>query len=121
MKLHEAESLEVAGSTKEEIETENVEAGERASSNLVRHQEFRHIIPVVVSSTGSMDTDAEIEAIREEATWQGPSTSPLRGFLERWFRRRDRDSVVSACESHDDAGSPFTPTVDPGMPQGSHT
>ena len=124
MKLHGGGVAGGGGSrpTKEEIETENVEAVRTgASSNLRRHVKnlAATSIPVVVSiNRFHTDTDAEIEAIREEAAKAGAVDIVLfEGFSKGGLGAADlADSVVSACESHDDAGSPFTPTVDPGMP-----
>jgi len=124
MKLHGGGVAGGGGSrpTKEEIETENVEAVRTgASSNLRRHVKnlAATSIPVVVSiNRFHTDTDAEIEAIREEAAKAGAVDIVLfEGFSKGGSGAVDlADSVVSACESYDDAGSPFTPTVDPGMP-----
>ena len=124
MKLHGGGVAGGGGSrpTKEEIETENVEAVRSgASSNLRRH--IKNLaatsIPVVVSiNRFHTDTDAEIEAIRDEAAKAGAVDIVLfDGFSKGGSGAADlADSVVSACESYDGAGSPFTPTVDPGMP-----
>ena len=75
-------------------------------------------IPVVVSvNRFHTDTDAEIEAIREEADKAGATDIVLfDGYSEGGSGASDlADSVVSACESYEEAGSPFTPVVDPGM------
>ena len=123
MKLHGGGVAGGGGSrpTKEEIETENVEAVRLgASSNLRRHVKnlVATSIPVVVSvNRFHTDTDAEIEAIREEADKAGATDIVLfDGFSEGGSGASDlADSVVSACESYEEAGSPFTPVVDPGM------
>ena len=123
MKLHGGGVAGGGGSrpTKEEIETENVEAVRTgASSNLRRHVKnlAATSIPVVVSiNRFHTDTDAEIEAIREEADKAGATDIVLfDGYSEGGSGASDlADSVVSACESYEEAGSPFTPVVDPGM------
>ena len=124
MKLHGGGVAGGGGSrpTKEEIETENVEAVRSgAASNLRRHVKnlATTSIPVVVSiNRFHTDTDAEIEAIRSEATKAGAiDIVVFDGFSKGGAGAADlADSVVSACKSHEEGGSPFTPIVDPGMP-----
>ena len=107
---------------KEELELENVEATrEGAATNLRRH--VRNLsstdIPVVVSiNLFSSDTDAEVEAIREEAIGAGARDVVIfeghakggEGAVEL------ADAVVEACAAHDATGRPYTPIVEPGMP-----
>jgi formyltetrahydrofolate synthetase len=124
MKLHGGGVAGGGGSrpTKEEIETENVEAVRAgAASNLRRH--VRNLamtdIPVIVSvNKFHTDTEAEIDAIREEAAKAGAMDIVLfEGFSKGGAGAGElADSVVSACTNHEDGGSPFSPVVDPGMP-----
>ena len=124
MKLHGGGVAGGGGSrpTKEEIETENVEAVRAgAASNLRRH--VRNLamtdIPVVVSiNRFQTDTEAEIDAIRDEATKAGAVDIVLfEGFSKGGEGAAElADSVVSACSKHEQDGSPFSPIVDPGMP-----
>ena len=124
MKLHGGGVSGGGGSrpTKEEIETENVEAVRAgAASNLRRH--VRNLamtdIPVVVSiNRFRTDTEAEIDAIRDEATKAGAVDIVLfEGFSKGGEGAAElADSVVSACSKHEQDGSPFSPIVDPGMP-----
>jgi len=124
MKLHGGGVAGGGGSrpTKDEIETENVEAVRSgAASNLRRHVKnlATTSIPVVVSiNRFRTDTDAELDAIRDEATKAGAVDIVIfEGFSKGGEGAADlADSVVSACNSHDERGSPFTPIVDPGMP-----
>ena len=124
MKLHGGGVAGGGGSrpTKDEIETENVEAVRSgAASNLRRHVKnlATTSIPVVVSiNRFRTDTDAEIDAIRDEASKAGAVDIVIfDGFSKGGEGAADlADSVVSACNSHDERGSPFTPIVDPGMP-----
>tara|TARA_B100000575_G_scaffold63222_1_gene48276 strand:+ start:314 stop:2029 length:1716 start_codon:yes stop_codon:yes gene_type:complete len=124
MKLHGGGVAGGGGSrpTKDEIETENVEAVRSgAASNLRRHVKnlATTSIPVVVSiNRFRTDTDAELDAIRDEATKAGAVDIVIfDGFSKGGEGAADlADSVVSACNSHDERGSPFTPIVDPGMP-----
>ena len=123
MKLHGGGVAGGGGSrpTKEEIETENVEAVRAGSAtNLRRH--VRNLattaIPVVVSiNRFHTDTEAEIEAIRDEARKAGATDIVLfEGFSDGGRGAASlADSVVSACSSHLEKGSPFKPIVDPGM------
>ena len=123
MKLHGGGVAGGGGSrpTKDEIETENVEAVRSgAASNLRRHVKnlATTSIPVVVSiNRFRTDTDAELDAIRDEATKAGAVDIVIfDGFSKGGEGAADlADSVVSACNSHDERGSPFTPIVDPGM------
>ena len=124
MKLHGGGVAGGGGSrpTKEEIETENVGAVRAgAASNLRRH--VRNLamtdIPVVVSiNRFHTDTEAEIDAIRDEATKAGAVDIVLfEGFSKGGKGAAElADSVVSACSKHEQDGSPFSPIVDPGMP-----
>ena len=124
MKLHGGGVAGGGGSrpTKEEIETENVEAVRSgAASNLRRH--VRNLamtyIPVVVSiNKFHTDTEAEIDAIRDEAAKAGAVDIVLfDGFSKGGEGAGElADSVVSACTKHEQDGSPFSPIVDPGMP-----
>ena len=124
MKLHGGGVAGGGGSrpTKDEIETENVGAVRSgAASNLRRHVKnlATTSIPVVVSiNRFRTDTDAELDAIRDEATKAGAVDIVIfDGFSKGGEGAADlADSVVSACNSHDERGSPFTPIVDPGMP-----
>ena len=108
--------------TNEEIETENVDAVRAgAASNMRRH--VRNLattsIPVVVSiNRFATDTDAEIEAIRDEALKAGAKEIVLfEGFAKGGKGAADlADAVVEACARHEEAGRPFTPAVEPGMP-----
>ena len=107
--------------TPEELETENVEATRAgAASNLRRH--VRNLaetsIPVIVSiNRFAHDTEDEIEAIRDEAVKAGA----LRVVLNECHAKGGEgatelaDAVVAACAAHDEAGRPYTPTVEEGM------
>ena len=107
--------------TTEELETENVEATRAgAASNLRRH--VRNLaetsIPVIVSiNRFEHDTEAEIEAIRDEATKAGAKQVVLNeAFAKGGEGAADlADAVVAACTSHDEAGRPYTPIVEHGM------
>ena len=107
--------------TTEELETENVEATRAgAASNLRRH--VRNLaetsIPVIVSiNRFEHDTEAEIEAIRDEATKAGAKQVVLNeAFAKGGEGAADlADAVVAACASHDDEGRPYTPIVEHGM------
>ena len=107
--------------TTEELETENVEATRAgAASNLRRH--IRNLaetsIPVIVSiNRFEHDTEAEIEAIRDEATKAGAKQVVLNeAFAKGGEGAADlADAVVAACTSHDEAGRPYTPIVEHGM------
>ena len=107
--------------TTEELETENVEATRAgAASNLRRH--IRNLaetsIPVIVSiNRFEHDTEAEIEAIRDEATKAGAKQVVLNeAFAKGGEGAADlADAVVAACASHDDEGRPYTPIVEHGM------
>ena len=107
--------------TTEELETENVEATRAgAASNLRRH--IRNLaetsIPVIVSiNRFEHDTDAEIEAIRDEAIKAGAKQVVLNEVFAKGGEGATElaDAVVAACASHDEAGRPYTPIVEHGM------
>ena len=107
--------------TTEELETENVEATRAgAASNLRRH--VRNLaetsIPVIVSiNRFEHDTDAEIEAIRDEAIKAGAKQVVLNEVFAKGGEGATElaDAVVAACASHDEAGRPYTPLVEHGM------
>jgi len=107
--------------TIEELETENVEATRAgAASNLRRH--VRNLaetsIPVIVSiNRFEHDTEAEIEAIRDEATKAGAKQVVLNEVFAKGGEGATElaDAVVAACASHDEAGRPYTPIVEHGM------
>ena len=107
---------------KEELEGENVEATRSgAATNLRRHvlNLSSTNIPVIVSiNRFSSDTDAEIEAIREEAIAAGARDVVI---FEGHAKGGEgavslADAVVEACAAHDAAGRPYDPIVEPGMP-----
>ena len=124
MKLH-GDGFSTGGGKrppKEELETENVEATRAgAATNLRRH--VRNLsstnVPVVVSiNRFASDTDAEIEAIREEAIAAGAKDVVV---FEGHAKGGEgavalADAVVEACASHDAAGRPYDPIVEPRMP-----
>jgi formate--tetrahydrofolate ligase len=124
MKLH-GDGFSTGGGKrppKEELEAENVEATRAgAAANLRRH--VRNLsstnVPVVVSiNRFASDTDAEIEAIREEAIAAGAKDVVV---FEGHAKGGEgavalADAVVEACASHDAAGRPYDPIVEPGMP-----
>ena len=123
MKLH-GGGVDGGGETQlsvKEIEMKNVKSVNLgAASNLRRH--IKNLtstsIPVVVSiNKFHSDTEAEIKAIRDEAVKAGAFDTVLfEGFSKGGKGAADlANSVVSACKSHEERGSPFTPTVDPGM------
>lgn len=123
MKLH-GGGVDGGGETQlsvKEIEMKNVKSVNLgAASNLRRHiKNLASIsIPVVVSiNKFHSDTEAEIKAIRDEAVKAGAFDTVLfEGFSKGGKGAADlANSVVSACKSHEERGSPFTPTVDPGM------
>ena len=107
---------------KEELEAENVEATRAgATSNLRRH--VRNLsstgIPVIVSiNRFSSDTDAEIEAIHEEAVSAGARQVVLFEGHGNGGEGASQlaDAVVEACAAHDEAGRPYTPLVPSGLP-----
>jgi len=107
--------------TTEELETENVEATRAgAASNLRRH--VRNLvetsIPVIVSiNRFEHDTEAEIEAIRDEAIKAGAKQVVLNEVFAKGGEGATElaDAVVAACASHDEAGRPYTPIVKHGM------
>ena len=107
--------------TTEELETENVEATRAgAASNLRRH--VRNLvetsIPVIVSiNRFEHDTEAEIEAIRDEAIKAGAKQVVLNEVFAKGGEGATElaDAVVAACASHDEAGRPYTPIVEHGM------
>jgi formate--tetrahydrofolate ligase len=106
---------------KDELDTENIEATRQgASSNLRRH--VRNIsmtgLPVIVSINKFVsDTDAEIQAISEEAESAGARAVVIfeghahggQGACEL------ADAVVNACADHEKAGRPYDPIVESGM------
>jgi len=106
---------------KEELETENVDATRKgASSNLRRH--VRNIsmtnLPVIVSiNKFSTDTDAEINAISEEAKLAGARDVVIfEGHANGGQGAGNlADAVVAACVSHENAGRPYKPIVESGM------
>ena len=108
--------------TPEELETENVEATRAgAASNLRRH--IRNLaetsIPVIVSiNRFKHDTEAEIEAIRDEAVKAGAKQVVLNEAFAKGGEGAAElaDAVVAACAEHDEAGRPYTPIVEHGMP-----
>ena len=101
--------------TPEELETENVEATRAgAASNLRRH--VRNLaetsIPVIVSiNRFKHDTEAEIEAIRDEAVKAGANQVVLNEAFAKGGEGAAElaDAVVAACAEHDEAGRPYTP------------
>lgn len=107
---------------KEELEGEDAEATRRgAATNLRRHvlNLSSTNVPVIVSiNRFSSDTDAEVEAIREEAVAAGARDVVI---FEGHAKGGDgaanlADAVVEACAAHDAAGRPYDPIVEPGMP-----
>jgi len=124
MKLH-GDGFSTGGGKrppKEELEAENVEATRAgAATNLRRH--VRNLsstnVPVVVSiNRFASDTDAEIEAIREEAVAAGARDVVV---FEGHAKGGEgagalADAVVEACAAHDAAGRPYEPIVEPGIP-----
>ena len=106
---------------KDELETENVDATRKgASSNLRRH--VRNIsmtdLPVIVSiNKFSTDTDAEINAISEEAKLAGARDVVIfEGHANGGQGAGNlADAVVAACVSHENAGRPYKPIVESGM------
>lgn len=107
---------------KEELEGENVEATRSgAATNLRRHvlNLSSTNIPVIVSiNRFSSDTDAEVEAIREEAVAAGARDVVIfEGHAKGGEGAVNlADAVVEACAAHDAAGRPYDPIVEPGMP-----
>ena len=107
---------------KEELESENVDATRQgASSNLRRH--VRNIsttgLPVIVSiNKFATDTDAEIQAISEEAKLAGAKEVVIfEGHAHGGIGASElAKAVVNACADHDAAGRPYTPIIEPGMP-----
>jgi len=124
MKLH-GDGFSTGGGKrppKEELEAENVEATRAgAATNLRRH--VRNLsstnVPVVVSiNRFASDTDAEIEAIREEAVAAGAKDVVVFEGHAKGGQGAVAlaDAVVEACSSHDAAGRPYDPIVEPGLP-----
>tara|TARA_B100000902_G_scaffold317390_1_gene308969 strand:+ start:855 stop:2573 length:1719 start_codon:yes stop_codon:yes gene_type:complete len=107
---------------KEEIEGENVEATRGgAATNLRRHvlNLSSTNVPVIVSiNRFSSDTDAEVEAIREEAIAAGARDVVIfEGHAKGGEGAVNlADAVVEACAAHDAAGRPYDPIVEPGLP-----
>ena len=106
---------------KEELESENVDATRKgAGSNLRRH--VRNIsmtgLPVIVSiNKFATDTDAEIDAIAEEAKLAGARDVVIfEGHANGGEGAGNlADAVVNACADHESKGSPYKPIVEPGM------
>ena len=106
---------------KEELEPENVDATRKgAASNLRRH--VRNIsmtgLPVIVSiNKFSTDTDAEIQAISDEAKLAGAKDVVIfRGHAEGGLGAGElADAVVNACKKHDESGRQYSPIVESGM------
>ena len=124
MKLH-GDGFSTGGGKrppKEELEAENVEATRAgAATNLRRH--VRNLsstnVPVVVSiNRFASDTDAEIEAIREEAVAAGARDVVVFEGHAKGGQGAVAlaDAVVEACASHDAAGRPYDAIVEPGLP-----
>ena len=107
---------------KVELERENVEATRGgAATNLRRHvlNLSSTNVPVIVSiNRFSSDTDAEVEAIREEAIAAGARDVVIfEGHAKGGEGAVNlADAVVEACAAHDAAGRPYDPIVEPGMP-----
>jgi formyltetrahydrofolate synthetase len=106
---------------KEELESENVEATRQGSStNLRRH--VRNIsmtgLPVIVSiNKFATDTDAEIEAISEEAILAGAKEVVIFEGHAKGGPGADKlaDAVVNACEEHEASGRKYSPIINSGM------
>ena len=106
---------------KEELESENVDATRKgAGSNLRRH--VRNIsmtgLPVIVSiNKFATDTEAEIDAIAEEAKLAGARDVVIfEGHANGGEGAGNlADAVVNACADHESKGSPYKPIVEPGM------
>ena len=106
---------------KEELESENVDATRKgAGSNLRRH--VRNIsmtgLPVIVSiNKFATDTDAEIDAIAEEAKLAGARDVVIfEGHANGGEGAGNlADAVVNACADHESKGRPYKPIVEPGM------
>jgi formate--tetrahydrofolate ligase len=106
---------------KEELESENVDATRKgAGSNLRRH--VRNIsmtgLPVIVSiNKFSTDTDAEIQAISDEAKLAGAKDVVIfEGHAGGGLGAGElADAVVNACEKHDESGRQYSPIVESGM------
>jgi len=106
---------------KDELESENVDATRQgANTNLRRH--VRNIsmtgLPVIVSiNKFATDTDAEIQAISEEAKLAGAREVVIfEGHAHGGVGAGElADAVVNACADHDAAGRPYTPIIKPGM------
>ena len=124
MKLH-GDGFSTGGGKrppKEELEAENVEATRAgAATNLRRH--VRNLsstnVPFVVSiNRFASDTDAEIEAIREEAVAAGARDVVVFEGHAKGGQGAVAlaDAVVEACASHDAAGRPYDAIVEPGLP-----
>ena len=106
--------------SKEEIETENIEAVRMGvSSNLRRHvlNLTTTEIPVVVSiNKFSSDTSAEINVIKEEAKKFGAMDVVVFEGHNKGGKGAIQlaDAVVAACKKHTQNQNPFCPIVDPG-------
>ncbi|MAV59685.1 MAG: formate--tetrahydrofolate ligase [Marine Group II euryarchaeote MED-G38] len=106
--------------SKEEIETENIEAVRMGvSSNLRRHvlNLTTTEIPVVVSiNKFSSDTSAEINVIKEEAKKFGAMDVVVFEGHNKGGKGAIQlaDAVVAACKKHTQNQNPFCPIVEPG-------
>ncbi|MBT3641207.1 MAG: formate--tetrahydrofolate ligase [Euryarchaeota archaeon] len=106
---------------KSEISLENIDAVRKGSAtNLRRH--IRNLtstkIPIVVSiNKFSTDTIGEIDALTNEAKKAGADAVVLfDGHSQGGIGAMDlADAVVAACNSHDQASSPYVPIVDPTL------
>jgi formate--tetrahydrofolate ligase len=106
---------------KSEISLENIDAVRKGSAtNLRRH--IRNLtstkIPIVVSiNKFSTDTIGEIDALTNEAKKAGADAVVLfDGHSQGGIGAMNlADAVVAACNSHDQASSPYVPIVDPTL------
>ncbi len=106
---------------KSEISLENIDAVRKGSAtNLRRH--IRNLtstkIPIVVSiNKFSTDTIGEIDALTNEAKKAGADAVVLfEGHSQGGIGAMDlADAVVAACNSHNQASSPYVPIVDPTL------
>jgi formyltetrahydrofolate synthetase len=75
-------------------------------------------LPVIVSiNKFSTDTDAEIQAISDEAKLAGAKDVVIfRGHAEGGLGAGElADAVVNACKKHDESGRQYSPIVESGM------
>ncbi|MEC7708674.1 MAG: formate--tetrahydrofolate ligase [Candidatus Thermoplasmatota archaeon] len=106
----------------EEVSIENVDAVRKgASTNLSRHLSnlIKTEIPIVVSiNKFNGDTDDEINAISEEAKRCGAmGVVVCEAFAKGGSGAIElARSVSEACQRHVNAGRPYTPLVEPGLP-----